>query len=385
MPPLYSLLALVLISFAIGQPHNAPLVSAAAQVLGPSSTPTFTVTPTPYTPSPIESITSVFTPNPAQSGLPSDCRGFYQATSGDTCQSILSRFKYITEKQLHEWNPVLKNDCSGFWAGYYYCVAAYPEDGVPPVPSVLTATPSPRERNITSNCKAWYQVIDNSNCKDILNKFGTFTKKDFVAWNPTIREDCSGLKRGYWYCVAVQDTPATHIVPWQPLESPKFYPRQPNVAMNCNKWWLVSRGQTCETVAYLNSISLDDFFKWNPDVGVPHCNNLLADYEVCVGVAPDPTSTSTVNSTTTIQPTTTSPGAVSTPTPIQPGMIAGCTRFYYVKRGDNCWAISVKVGIDLDDFLHWNPAVGADCSKLFPGFYVCIGISGQQTTITGFA
>lgn len=53
-----------------------------------------------------------------------------------------------------------------------------------------------------------------------------------------------------------------------------------------------------------------------------------------------------------------------------------------VESGDGCWAISNDVGISLDDFYAWNPAVNTDCSLLLTGFYVCIGTAGPATTIS---
>lgn len=38
--------------------------------------------------------------------------------------------------------------------------------------------------------------------------------------------------------------------------------------------------------------------------------------------------------------------------------------------------------MQIDDFYAWNPSVGTDCSTLFLGYYVCIGITGSITTIT---
>ena len=33
------------------------------------------------------------------------------------------------------------------------------------------------------------------------------------------------------------------------------------------------------------------------------------------------------------------------------------------------------------DFYKWNPAVGNDCSNMWPGYYYCVGVSGSVTTI----
>lgn len=81
---------------------------------------------------------------------------------------------------------------------------------------------------------------------------------------------------------------------------------------------------------------MEDFYAWNPAVGVDSCTNLLPDYYVCVGLggttttpvttAPATTAPATTNNTSgpvttatslTGPPTTSAGGAVSTPTPTQ--------------------------------------------------------------------
>jgi hypothetical protein len=92
--------------------------------------------------------------------------------------------------------------------------------------------------------------------------------------------------------------------------------------------------------------------------------------QVCVsilGVSP--------SFTTSVKPTTTKAGnGIATPTPVQDGMYATCRKFYKVVSNDGCWAIANANSISTDTFLKWNPATKADCSGLFPGYYVCIGI-----------
>lgn len=67
--------------------------------------------------------------------------------------------------------------------------------------------------------------------------------------------------------------------------------------------------------------------------------------------------------------------STTTPTPIQDGMTKRCNTFYEVKSGDGCWDIANTHGISLDDFYSFNPAVGDDCSKLYPDNYVCVGVA----------
>ncbi|EAU29448.1 predicted protein [Aspergillus terreus NIH2624] len=62
------------------------------------------------------------------------------------------------------------------------------------------------------------------------------------------------------------------------------------------------------------------------------------------------------------------------PYPRQTGIVSECNRYYRVLNGDNCWSITRHYGINIDDFYHWNPAVGPACETLWVGYYVCIGV-----------
>lgn len=73
---------------------------------------------------------------------------------------------------------------------------------------------------------------------------------------------------------------------------------------------------------------------------------------------------------------------ISTPTPIQTGMVSSCNKFHLVVSGDTCAAVAATAGISLANFEAWNPAVGATCEFLDVGDYVCIGIIGVTPTST---
>lgn len=55
-------------------------------------------------------------------------------------------------------------------------------------------------------------------------------------------------------------------------------------------------------------------------------------------------------------------------------MVENCNKFYKVKSGDGCYDIAAGNDISLDVFYSFNPTVGNDCSKLFPDYYVCVGV-----------
>lgn len=82
--------------------------------------------------------------------------------------------------------------------------------------------------------------------------------------------------------------------------------------------------------------------------------------------------------TTTSSPTPTN--GVSTPMPIQTGMVSNCNTFYLVQPNDECGTIASSHGISLANFYLWNPAVGSSCTYLDLGDYVCVNVIGGSTS-----
>lgn len=141
---------------------------------------------------------------------------------------------------------------------------------------------------------------------------------------------------------------------------------QPGITPNCDDFYFVQPNDSCYDISGDQGITLSDFCEWNPAVN--DCSGLQVEVYVCVSVAVGITTTSGSI------PSTSTGGSVSTPIPIQEGMVKGCKEFYIVQTGDGCWATANDSGIDLDGFYEWNPAVKSDCSVLQANVYVCIGI-----------
>jgi hypothetical protein len=147
---------------------------------------------------------------------------------------------------------------------------------------------------------------------------------------------------------------------------------------NCDLFYLVESGDTCQGVSTAAGISLSDFYAWNPAVGTS-CQFLDVDDYVCIDVI------GYIPSTSTTIMTTTSTNGITTPTPHQTGMVSNCNKFYLVVSGDECDTIAANEGISLDDFYAWNPAVGTSCQYLDLGEYVCVdivGVTPSSTTTT---
>ncbi|GFN12178.1 lysM domain-containing protein [Aspergillus tubingensis] len=262
--------------------------------------------PTPWTPRPTPTETSVYPPTKTQPGLAPSCSAFYEAQPSDTCDQILASNPMLKFPLLLEWNPALKADCSGILPGYSYCIAAY-NDTNRPSPPTVTTQPYPLKPGTAKNCTAWYKKDDGDTCDLIVEMFGTFDKAQFVAWNPDIGVHCYGLENGYYYCVADPSTPKTRTRPViTAMSFPTARPRrQPGVTKDCIKWWLVSIHDDCYDIMHFNGITMADLYTWNPALsGKRNClEGLVPDTEVCVGVS------SSSSTTDTAAPSSTAPGA----------------------------------------------------------------------------
>ncbi|KAK4209498.1 LysM domain-containing protein [Rhypophila decipiens] len=298
-----------------------PYNETASESAGPTSLPPYTIP----TATPLPTINPNWEPTPIHGTPPSNCKYYYQARGNDTCETVLAEFKGITPSEFFSWNTVLNNDCNGLWANYYYCAGAYDaEEEEPLLPWAVTVEPSPLASGTASNCVMWYQAFDGEPCWAYPALFGTFSMSEFLAWNPSVTgPDCGNFTDGYWYCVAVPDTPTTRTAP-----------------LPTNPW---TNGPT----------------------------------------ATSSVATASITSASSSAPaSTTSAAAVSTPQPIQAPMIAGCRRFYFVQPGEGCWAISDAAGISVDDFYLYNPAAAPDCGSMWSQIFVCVGISGPVATFS---
>ncbi|KGO58766.1 Peptidoglycan-binding Lysin subgroup [Penicillium expansum] len=171
-------------------------------------------------------------------------------------------------------------------------------------------------------------------------------------------------------------------------------PRQ----VTCDYEAAASSGDTCTSFAAEWGLTEETFASLNPSAA---CPSLVAGQNYCmVGTisaasttsssssttSSSTTSSSTTSSSTTSSSTTTSSfttttasettstaaNGVTTPMPVQSGMIDSCSKFDLIKSGDTCASIASTYNIDLSSFYSWNPAVGSSCAYLDVGYYVCV-------------
>ncbi|KAH6995529.1 hypothetical protein BKA56DRAFT_627344 [Ilyonectria sp. MPI-CAGE-AT-0026] len=311
---------------------------------------------------------------PIALGTTQDCVFWFDNDVTIDCEFV-PEFYGITLQDFLKWNPSLTDSCGNFQEGYSFCVEGKAGTGPPTVttstettttkaPTTTTApgngikTVEPVQPGIVNNCDEFYLVKEGEGCRDIATKHGIKTGTN-----------CAALWVDTYACVSIighTPTPTEPDNPGNDIKTPS--PIQNGMAKNCNKFHLVKSTTTCTSIEEYYKLPWADFYKWNPAVGST-CTSLLTGYYVCVGV---------VGFTT---PTTPDNG-ISTPSPIQVGMIKDCNKFHLVKSTTTCVSIQDHYKISFADFYKWNPAIGSKCTSLWADTNVCVGIIGGSTTPT---
>ncbi|KAK4032871.1 hypothetical protein C8A01DRAFT_20114 [Parachaetomium inaequale] len=297
---------------------------------------------------------NTFPPVQTQSGQVAYCIDWHYVTGLDTCPGIANLYGLGTDDLL-DWNPALRDDCSGLAVNYWVCVRIQPRssvtltyglatgtlsvpDGTPwtptPLPPVNTSfTPSPTQGALPKGCQNYYIAAAGDRCTNVLDNLkGLLTQSQFFAWNPFLNNNCDGLWAGYYYCVFVPASSSS--LPDPPTASTKPAANlAPGGATDCVKWYRTSWGDDCDlVVSIFGRFSRADFLKWNPSVG-SDCAGIKDELYYCVAVPGTPTTrtaaippfptgggstTSTVKppttTTSTARATTTSTAKVSTTT-----------------------------------------------------------------------
>ena len=77
-------------------------------------------------------------------------------------------------------------------------------NGTLPLPSVTTNAPTATQTGIIETCQRWYEAGHDEDCDLVVKMFqDTFTKEEFMLWNPAVGADCSQVLYDYFYCVGV--------------------------------------------------------------------------------------------------------------------------------------------------------------------------------------
>ncbi|KAF3940976.1 hypothetical protein ABW19_dt0208210 [Dactylella cylindrospora] len=110
---------------------------------------------------------------------------------------------------------------------------------------------------------------------------------------------------------------------------------------------------------------MTNLLAWNPALG-SNCAGLTLGTYVCVRIAPP---------------------VVSTPSPIQTGMVTNCIGWRYVQGSDTCQSIVARfddppINLTMEKLLRYNTAIWPSCGNLQLGYYVCVRTDDEEPTTT---
>ncbi|KAL1838070.1 hypothetical protein VTJ49DRAFT_3090 [Mycothermus thermophilus] len=283
---------------------------------------------------------------PVLPGTSPQCVFWHDNNGFLTCEQVVE-FNWITVEQFRQYNPSIGPGCTNMQAGYSYCVEidpTLPTDGVT-TSSSDSSTVGTTSTTMVDDCDDFYFVEKGTACSTVLSE-NDITLAQFYEWNPSVGPNCASLWAEVYVCVSTIDHTPTPVDPGNGITTPA--PLQRDVVSNCDAFYLVPVGESCDLVASKNGISVADLQRFNPSL-TSDCNaNLWAEAYACVSI---------IGHT----PTPVDPGnGVETPSPIQDGMTKNCKTFHFVD-GQTCYSILENYQISLADFYEWNPAVGVDC------------------------
>ncbi|CAE6504017.1 unnamed protein product [Rhizoctonia solani] len=279
----------------------------------------------------------------------------YTVKSGDNCQTIATASNVATN-DLITINSILPG-CSSLWVGQVLC--------------------------LPFACET-YTVQSGDTCNSIVaSRPMDMTLAQLLTWNSFIDPWCSNLIAGETICVrtpggAFTPNPSSGgSIPTGTLitsATPAPTGTAPGAPTNCGRWYIVSAGETCNTVILSQGITMADFRAANPQIN-DGCTNLWADTAYCVyQVIKGPVPSSYVNP----------------PSTIAHGTTTNCYQYYTAVSGDTCTSISYSQVASVTDILRWNLGLNAQCSNLAVDSSYCVwgdpeGASTTASTSTGSA
>ncbi|TVY65382.1 LysM domain-containing protein [Fusarium oxysporum f. sp. cubense] len=323
-------------------------------------------------------------PKATQQGQPVTCKKWHLARGGEGCQDVLNRYSAFMKKDdFFKWNPEVHSDCSGLFVGYWYCVGIKsnatnnlqwststppftpPPDPTTHKPTKLTPansdfTPTPTHGSMPKDCINFHQAVTDESCRDILKTYSYLSKEQFFKYNPVLKDNCDGLWKGNWYCVAVKsETLMPPTVTATPSAVPSGSPK------NCTAWYYTTSGETCDQLANMfGTFGVKEFIAMNPSV-LDDCDDIDDNTWYCVAEPGTPT-TRTADLTTSPRP--------ATAMPTQSGIASDCEEYWLVSKKDTCKSIRRANSISLEKLVGWNPALGSKCTGLKPDSYVCVDV-----------
>ncbi|KAL8381807.1 hypothetical protein RB595_005866 [Gaeumannomyces hyphopodioides] len=105
---------------------------------------------------------------------------------------------------------------------------------------------------IIATCNRFYKIVSGDTCDTVARKNGV-TVAQFRSWNSEINASCSNLWLDYFVCVGA---------PGGGGNEPNT-PQLPGAAPNCEKWHKIAMGDTCDNIAYRDTITVNQLRTFN--------------------------------------------------------------------------------------------------------------------------
>ncbi|KAL2259269.1 hypothetical protein VTK26DRAFT_7116 [Humicola hyalothermophila] len=370
---------------------------------------------------PLIPTTAAPVPTDAAKGSNERCGRWYKVEVGDYCNLVILKFGISLEDFLF-LNPDINVNCTNLYAEESYCVQpvgdinTYPGrpgyvsitidpsatfTGVPftMLPNATMSsyarayTPAPLATGVRDDCVHYFMGDHfqfssdqlgywKSNCELAAFNFNA-DHDNFAAWNAlstNVTDPACSFVTGKRYCGSWNLQPHKTVTETDPAETTTSVgppaPTHSGQPADCDTWYVVVEGDTCQSVADAAGISLSQFLAWNPAVSSDCVENFWVGQAYCVGVSGDADTTTTATATTTTTTTTTDPAGPTPPAPTHSGQPSDCNKWDVVESGDTCESFAADNGISPDQFFEWNPAVSEDCvDNFWIGQAYCVGVS----------
>ncbi|KAG0170559.1 hypothetical protein DFQ28_001955 [Apophysomyces sp. BC1034] len=124
------------------------------------------------------------------------------------------------------------------------------------------------------NCAKYHKISGGDTCIK-LSKENSITLNQFYQMNPHVNKKCTNLHNGKKYCVQKGSSGSSS------KKTSGSKSKATSSSGGCSKHHNVESSDTCASLAKRFKISLDDFYKWNPQVH-HNCDNLDDGKDYCV-------------------------------------------------------------------------------------------------------
>ncbi|EPS43648.1 hypothetical protein H072_2419 [Dactylellina haptotyla CBS 200.50] len=237
-------------------------------------TTTTTTTTTRTTTTTTRTTTTTSKTTTAATGTPTNCASYAWVRTGDTCDSIVSRYapsSGITKANLIKWNPSLGSDCSGILPSTNLCISLTTTTITTTTKTTTKTTTTTSPAGTPTDCNSVAYVRSTDTCDTIVSRYAAssgITKANLIKWNPSLGSTCSGIKGGTSLCISVP--------PGKTL---------PGTVSNCQSWAFSRSTDTCDAIvtryAASSGVTKTNLIKWNPGVGST-CANIVGSIYLCV-------------------------------------------------------------------------------------------------------